>query len=197
MTYKRFHGKRVSPAHWALLVAYERAHHTTLHINQGARTLREQAAFYAHYLRYGKPVAAKPTPSAPHIKWGRQHHALDINAPEPAHSVAVFYAEHGVPVDFNVSTEAWHMDTLDEAKLIHAARRVGGYAHPGLRLGSRGPDVQVAKLLLSRWGLKGFDRSNRFGPGTRSAVKRLQKHHGLRSDGVVGPATWKLLERKG
>lgn len=195
MAYTTHRGKRVSPSHAAMLRAYE-AQHGPVYINQGARTLGEQAAFYAHYLRYGSPLAARPWGGAPHIKWGRQNHALDINAPEPAHSVAAFYRNHGVPVAFNVRGEAWHMDTLDEAKLIAAAKRLSG-GHRTLREGMKGQDVKEAKKLLRAWGLKGFLINNTyFGPGTRKAVKRLQSHHGLRPDGTIGPKTWKLLWRK-
>lgn len=195
MAYTTHHGKRVSPAHKTMLEAYERAH-GPVYINQGARTLAEQAIFYAHYLRYGRPVAARPWGGAPHIKWGHQHHAMDINAPEPAHSVAAYYRARGVSVAFNVANEPWHMDTLWEAQLLAAARRVGGHEHVSIRFGSRGPLVAKAKFLMRRWGLTGFDRSNRFGPGMRSAVKRLQKKHGLKADGVIGARTWKLLEKQ-
>lgn len=195
MSYTTFHGKRVSPAHKVLLAEYER-HHGGITINQGARTLREQAAFYAHYLRYGSPLAARPWGGAPHIKWGRQHHALDINAPQPARSVADFYRKHGVPVAFNVRGEPWHMDTLDERALIRSAGRLAPHHHASLRFGSHGTLVTHAKSLMRGWGLTGFDRSNRFGPGMRSAIKRLQAKHGLEASGVIGPKTWALLERK-
>jgi peptidoglycan hydrolase-like protein with peptidoglycan-binding domain len=49
---------------------------------------------------------------------------------------------------------------------------------------------------MRNWGLKGFDRSDRFGPGMRSAVKRFQKNRGLEASGVIGPKTWAQLERK-
>jgi hypothetical protein len=35
-----------------------------------------------------------------------------------------------------------------------------------------------------------------FGPGTKRAVVAVQKRHGLGADGVVGPATWKLLQTR-
>jgi hypothetical protein len=147
MAYTKHRGKRVSPAHKTMLAAYEHQYGRAVHINQGARTLREQAAFYAHYLRYGRPLAARPWGGAPHIKWGKQHHALDINAPEPAHSVAAFYRAHGVPVAFNVRGEAWHMDTLDEKKLIAAANRIAGHRHESIRFGSHGSLVLLVDLV--------------------------------------------------
>lgn len=169
-------------------------------LNQGARTLTEQAKFYATYLREGHPLAARPWSGAPHIKWRKQHHALDIDAGTnagQAQSVAAFYRRHGVPVAFNVNGEPWHMDTLSLSKLLAAAKKVSGHEHTLLRFGSRGSLVLHAKRLLHNWGLKGINTRNPlFGLGTRAAVKRLQAKHGLDVTGVIGPKTWKLLERK-
>jgi hypothetical protein len=193
-------GKRVSRAHSVLLAEYER-HHGAVYANQGRRTLAEQAAFYATYLRYGHPLAAKPYPGAPHIKWNQANHALDINAPQPAHSVADFYRSKGIPVAFNVAGEAWHMDTLDEGKLIAAAEKIHG-RDPVLRKGSRGSSVVTLKKLLYKKGIRNFSgksSSNRYVPlfsgYTKSAVQRFQKAHKLKADGVVGPATWKALRK--
>lgn len=204
MAYTTHRGKRVSKAHAAMLRAYERKVGRQVNINQGARTIAEQAKFYAHYLRYGSPLAAKPFPGAPHIKYGRSNHAMDINAPEPAHSVADFYRANGVPVAFNVPNEAWHMDTLDNKKLLAAARRLDAI-EPTLKRGSKGGNVVRLKKLLYAKGIRDFSgspkrpNSNRyslvFGTNTSAAVKRFQKRNGLHPDGVVGPTTWRYLHR--
>lgn len=187
-------GKRVSVSHAAMLAAYERDTGRTVYINQGRRTLAEQARFYAAYLR-GGTLAARPYPGAPHIKWGREHHALDINAPEPAQSVARYYRSHGVPVSFNVPGEPWHMDPTDERRLKLAARHAGVTFDPIVRHGQVGPSViRVKKLLHDR----GYGRfGSRFNPymsqATVDAVRRFQARRGLKPDGVVGPATWREL----
>ena len=200
--YTAHRGKRVSPAHEAMLVAYEKSQ-GSVNINQGARTIAEQTGFWLHYLRYGFPLAARPTPAAPHIKYGRQHHAMDINAPQPAHSVADFYRAHGVPVAFNVSSEAWHMDTLDEAALIAAAAKLGAPVLPVLHEGSRGRSVVKLKKLLYAAGKRNFSgaqSSNRYNPNfnkwTTQTVKRYQRKIGETPDGVVGPTTWHALLTK-
>lgn len=196
-----YHGKRVSRAHKIMLEAYEQEHGLVF-LNQGRRTLAEQARFYAIYLRYGHPLAAKPLPGAPHIKWGRANHALDISAGTNAgysQNVAAFYRAHGIQVAFNVATEAWHMDTFNEAELIRAAKRLAG--PPVLKVGSRGKSVIRLKRLLYKNGLRNFTSarsSNRFDPRfnvhTEAAVKRFQRRYEhLKADGVVGPATWKAL----
>lgn len=201
MAYTTHRGKRVSYAHKTLLTAYERSRGRTININQGARTIVEQARFYANYLRYGKPLAAKPWGGAPHIKWGRAHHALDVNAPEPVNDLAKFYRWHDIPVSFNVRGESWHMDTLDEAKLKSVAARLGGHTgYKTLKQGSKGPSVVKLKKALYNKGVRNFsgkNSSNRYNPYygtyTKAAVKRYQQKHGLTPDGVAGQSTWRSL----
>ena len=61
-----------------------------------------------------------------------------------------------------------------------------------LSYGSYGPCVKFAQSDL---GLRGFPLSldASFGPATRNAVIAFQHAHGLSSDGVIGPNTWKAL----
>lgn len=73
--------------------------------------------------------------------------------------------------------------------------------HPGpaasnrgtISLGSKGADVVY---LQKRLGIlaKGGGYTGYFGPSTESKVKAFQAGHGLKDDGVVGPATWAALE---
>ena len=58
-----------------------------------------------------------------------------------------------------------------------------------LKLGDRSPKVAT----IQRWFHLTPDHV--YGPATRRAVKRFQRHHGLAADGVVGPATWAALKR--
>lgn len=194
MAYTTHHGKRVSPAHSALLKAYEKKTGNLLYINQGARTLAEQAAFYANYLRGGN-LAARPWGGAPHIKWGAQHHALDINA-DVVRNVAAFYTAHGVPVAFNVPSEAWHMDTLDEAALLRSAARLTD-PEPTIRKGSEGPSVQKLQVYLRTAGYlpKRWRVHQKYTIFVRRAVRKLQKAHKLPVDGVVGKGTWAALRK--
>lgn len=191
-----FHGKRVSQSHYTLLVEAERR--GIVHaINQGRRTIAEQTRFWLNYLRNGYPLAARPFPSAPHIKWGREHHALDIND-GVVDRVAVFYRSLGVPVAFNVNGEPWHMDTLDENALKRAAAKFSHIALPVLKQGQTGKSVVKLKKLLYNKGLRDF--GSRYNPyfsqKTAEAVKRFQKRHVIKADGIVGPKTWELLQGK-
>lgn len=201
MAYATYHGKRVSKAHAAVLNAYERKYGAPAQVNQGARTIAEQTAFWNHYRKYGSPLAAFPAPGAPHIKYGQAHHALDINSGSgvgQSQHVASYYRSLGISVAFNVPSEAWHMDTLDKNALLRAAKKVGV---PVLRRGSRGAEVVRLKKLLYAKGIRNFTgkrNSNRYWPvfnqWTRAAVIRFQKAHGLKGDGIVGPATWRKLK---
>ncbi|MBV6623791.1 MAG: peptidoglycan-binding protein [Rivularia sp. (in: Bacteria)] len=66
---------------------------------------------------------------------------------------------------------------------------------PILRPGMRGSQVVKLQEKLSNLGLlKGVDGD--FGPVTLEAVKAFQKRNGLEPDGVVGGATWNLLDKR-
>ncbi len=63
-----------------------------------------------------------------------------------------------------------------------------------LRLNSRGSDVRTLQQRLVTWGMmRQQDVDGIFGHGTLAVVKEFQRRHGLTVDGVVGPATWRLL----
>ncbi|MFF7313817.1 peptidoglycan-binding protein [Streptomyces sp. NPDC008137] len=62
--------------------------------------------------------------------------------------------------------------------------------------GDAGAKVKEIQALLIQHhgysvGPKGVD--GYFGAGTESAVKRLQKGHGMKADGIVGAKTWDRL----
>lgn len=202
-SYTTHRGKRVSRAHAVMLAAYERKTGRALYINQGARTIAEQTAFWNHYQRYGWPLAAYPSPGAPHIKYGRENHALDINA-DVVRGLAAFYRANGVPVAFNVPGEPWHMDTPSETALIAAAKRLGGTAFlPTIRKGSHGPSVAKLQVYLrmakdSRgkgYLPAGWHAHESYTLFVRKAVRRFQREHNLTADGIVGPKTWGVLYR--
>lgn len=71
-----------------------------------------------------------------------------------------------------------------------------GTSRPTLRKGSRGEDVRYLQQLLQNDGFFVTVDAD-FGPQTESAVRSFQSSNGLQADGVVGPATWQALERRG
>lgn len=64
-----------------------------------------------------------------------------------------------------------------------------------LRIGMSGTDVMEIQSLLKKIGYSVGEVDGIFGPQTRSAVIRFQRNFGLSPDGVIGPATFRILER--
>jgi len=62
-----------------------------------------------------------------------------------------------------------------------------------LRLGSRGPDVELLQTGLARAGFYAGVIDGDFGLGTQRAVINFQSARNLTVDGVAGPATWNAL----
>jgi peptidoglycan hydrolase-like protein with peptidoglycan-binding domain len=63
-----------------------------------------------------------------------------------------------------------------------------GIGRPTLRRGATGTLVRVIQ------GKSGVIVDGQFGPGTEAAVRDVQRAHQLVPDGIVGPATWKILD---
>ena len=68
---------------------------------------------------------------------------------------------------------------------------------PTLRQGSTGASVTYAQTLLAGLGydLGTTGTDGQYGPRTATAVRRFQHNNGLTPDGIIGQATWKLLEK--
>jgi len=62
-----------------------------------------------------------------------------------------------------------------------------------LRLGSKGPEVELLQLGLKRAGYISAEPDGIFGPATLRAVLSFQRASGLAADGVAGPRTWNAL----
>jgi len=67
---------------------------------------------------------------------------------------------------------------------------------PILRPGMRGSQVVKLQEKLSNLGFLKTGVDGDFGPLTEKAVKAFQKSKGLETDGVVGGATWNLLNKR-
>jgi len=64
-----------------------------------------------------------------------------------------------------------------------------------LSIGSGGPDVRVVQSLLNRIGYNAGPVDGIYGSRTYQAVIAFQRNNGLVADGIVGPATWSVLDR--
>lgn len=66
---------------------------------------------------------------------------------------------------------------------------------PILKLGTTGPAVTLLQQRLNALGFPiAIDRV--FGPQTHQAVVAAQKKYNITPDGIVGPATWRILLRR-
>lgn len=93
------------------------------------------------------------------------------------------------------SWEWWHITCRPERATVELRR-----AFKALRHGSRSARVKWLQRRLRAKGFKSVTAPGRkgygfFGDTTRSAVRRFQKAHNLKADGVVGRKTWKELAR--
>jgi hypothetical protein len=63
------------------------------------------------------------------------------------------------------------------------------FDYPGqpVRVGSRGDAVKLVQAAV------GARPDGNFGPVTRTLVQKWQRARGLKSDGVVGPVTWRAM----
>lgn len=81
---------------------------------------------------------------------------------------------------------------------VHVDKRFGTPAcarggYPALRLGSKGVYVCTLQDALSALGFTTGGIDGVFGNGTRNAVIRFQRTHGLAADGIVGCGTWTAI----
>jgi hypothetical protein len=88
-------------------------------------------------------------------------------------------------------SEWWHIRWRPGVWKGHAPSA----ALPTVRYRMSGRSVSKLNHLLRVLGFKSVPRSRYFGLRTRSAVKRFQKAHKLKADGVVGQSTWRALIR--
>ncbi len=68
--------------------------------------------------------------------------------------------------------------------------------YPILRLGMRGPEVVKLQERLSNMGFLKAGVDGDFGAETEVAVKAMQERFGLEADGIVGGASWDILNRR-
>ena len=86
------------------------------------------------------------------------------------------------------------------SQIISSSKKPGiqytAQGFPILRLGMRGAEVLKLQKQLKRLGFLKTSIDGDFGSLTETAVKALQKRYGLEADGVVGGATWQIINRQ-
>jgi hypothetical protein len=109
VTYVGLRGKTVSREWAAVLTAA--AHDVAFVLDSAHRTMGEQQRLYDNYLRFGRPLAARPAANAPHIRLGRFDHAIDVNALDGgAARLAAWLRRTGAQASFPVPGEPWHIE---------------------------------------------------------------------------------------
>ncbi|HWT25183.1 MAG TPA: peptidoglycan-binding domain-containing protein [Solirubrobacteraceae bacterium] len=189
-------GNRVSDEWYAVLSA-ARNDGVRFVLTDGRRTMTEQWARYNHYKRHGSPIAAFPSPTAPHIRKGRPDHALDINALDGgADRLDAWCTAKGLPLANTVASEAWHKEAASPGALRTFAAHIGEVGRPTATRGTKGAHVRRLQRALAALGIPGAPRaSGRFDLATKRAVEQFQRQQGLVVDGIVGAATWAAIER--
>lgn len=197
----RIDGHRVSPE-WHDVLSAARADHVQFVLNSGQRTMSEQLALYVQNMsggrpRPGRPLTARPTPWAPHIRVGRPDHALDVSTLDGGETDLQRWLERrGATVTNPVPGEPWHLE-IPQPDLLRLAADARAVA-PALRKGSVHPTgVRRLQRLLRALNVKGVPLNGRYDLATRAGVKRFQRKHGIATDprATVGPKTWAALQR--
>ncbi|WP_158272721.1 peptidoglycan-binding domain-containing protein [Luteibacter sp. OK325] len=120
--------------------------------------------------------------------------------------------ERSALIDGIARAEAWKPGNTNQsppltdeqlAGVLHSSSHQADPVHPRAasnvhREGDRGEAVGALQTDLAALGFTGRDGSplqadQRFGPHTREALETFQQTHGLRTDGVAGPATLSAL----
>lgn len=204
---RSFDGQRVSDDWFHVLSAARRAG-IAFQLNSGQRTFEEQQRLYDLWRAGIGNLAAVPSHSAPHIRSGRQDHALDVDmyAGVGTAGLRSWLRAHGVATSLTVPGEGWHVEADSAGDLHAAAVRLAKpltildrlRARP-LRRGAKSPDVRAVQVYLRRGGWfdgKPAARVGTFGPALVEAVRAFQRHVRLDADGIVGPKTFAALRRR-
>ena len=90
----------------------------------------------------------------------------------------------------------WARLNVDYDAPAQAENPDAGETRRTLRAGMSGEDVQGAQRTLMSLGydLGASGADGKFGSKTRVAVTAFQRANGLAADGVIGPATWQMLD---
>jgi len=122
-------------------------------------------------------------------------------------AVRVFQGVFNLPQNGMIDRGTWYkivqiyVAITKLAELISEGQRIGLGENPPtsvIREGSRGRDVLELQFILN-FLAQFYDEilpvieDNNFGADTKASVTAFQRKFGLTADGIVGPATWKLL----
>src|SRR4051794_23193212 len=107
----RFQGKKVSTS-WDIVLTHAQRMGVHFRLNSGRRTMKEQWFLWRNRGQPGfAKVVAFPTPNAPHIRVGRQAHAIDVNSLDGGENrLQRWLAREGLHPRNTVPGESWHLE---------------------------------------------------------------------------------------
>lgn len=146
--YHSIDGELVSD-HWIAFLSSARADGVPFHINEGHRTLARQTYFWNCYITKrcnNGNLAARPSPYAPHIRSGRQDHAIDANNLQ---GIINYGRRHGVTITRTVRGEEWHGEA-NAAQLAAFYHSHGGAAPDKYKALTKAEKGWVNKLFYHR-----------------------------------------------
>lgn len=139
---------RVS-ARWAKILKAANKAGVRFHVTSGHRSAVEQGRLFRQNMRLvggrwvpkpGRPLTAKPYPTAPHIRTGRHAHALDVNALDGGEARLQRWLERkGARVTNPVPGEAWHLE-VSGSDLKKLAAKIDP---PPQRMSAKGIDFLI------------------------------------------------------
>lgn len=122
----RIDGQPVSKP-WHIVLTHYRRTGGRFRVNSGRRTLREQWRLYRLYKAGTGNLAAYPNPGAPHIRYGRANHAIDVDLyavkPGAPDRLVSWLREHDVAASRPVPGEPWHIEA-PRGDLLRFAREI-------------------------------------------------------------------------
>lgn len=152
------------------------------------RTYAQQQYLWNLYKSGRGNLAAQPGTS--NHGWGV---AVDLRTTRMRQIVDQIGEKYGFAKKWSdAPSEWWHIKWKDGN--YHAVN-YPPFGHRVIKPGNVGKDVLELKKAMWHAGLRRFRlRTPVYGPTAVNAIKRLQRKHGLKADGIVGPKTWALLK---
>lgn len=197
--YRGIDNESVSDQWYQLLRDIRYVDNVRFNVNEGHRTMARQWFFWRIYQNGGN-IAAFPSPFAPHIRSGRFDHAIDFNNAQGVMDAA---RRRGVTLTRTVRwpngtvREEWHLEA--NAGQLQAYYNKHHFNPPRtLKKGNRGRAVRKLKRRLRKHGMhvpRTILHRSLFTGRIETAVKRFQRRHHLKADGIVGYSTWRALLR--
>ena len=182
VSYRRWDADDRVSDEWHVVLTRARRDGVAFTVTDGHRTFAEQQQRFDVFLRVGRPRAARPSPSAPHIRTGQPDHALDVDSLDGgAGRLAAWLRRQGARAHFPVPGEPWHVEVPREDLV---------------RLAARFADPLAAYPARERRWIRAYDRLRRGAhastPAARERRERLRRLMTRRRKAI-----WRAAERTG